>query len=159
MPAIFTPCAGVVEITRPDCADAFFTIQVDKKPINGIMTGASIEMSGNYQFLHTVNNFIYFYAFGDRIGVITLTGIGFVKPCPDTTKGALLELYEYYIANRASKSDGKAQSLTIATAGNTKTFIGFLTGMRMDIKSTDSIGTVGYWTFRFEVIPGRREKK
>jgi len=156
MTSVFTPCAGVVEITREDCAEAFFTIQVDDDPINGIMTGVSIEMSGNYQFLHTVNNFIYFYAFGDRVGVITFTGIGFVKPCPDAKKGALLELYEYYLENRASKRGGKAQSLTIAAAGNTKTFLGFLTGMRMDIKSTDAMGTVGYWTFRFEVIPENR---
>ena len=48
-------------------------------------------------------------------------------------------------------------SLTISTGvSGAKTFRGFLTGMRMDIKSTDAIGTVGYWTFRFEVIPGTR---
>lgn len=167
MASVFTPCAGVVEVTRPECVEAYFTITVAPKggvaaPINGIMTGVSIEMSGNYQFLHTVNNFIYFYAFGDRVGVITFTGIGFVKPCPDVngvaqTKGALLELYDYYIENRASKRNGKAMSLTIASGNSgAKTFRGFLTGMRMDIKASDSIGTVGYWTFRFEVIPERR---
>ena len=163
MPAIFTPCTGVVEVLRPACADAFFTINITpakggkSEPINGIMTGASIEMSGNYQFLHTVNNFIYFYAFGDRIGVITLTGIGFVKPCPDTKKGALLKLYDYYTDNRAAVSGNRSMSLTISTGDSgTKTFRGFLTGMRMDIKSTDAIGTVGYWTFRFEVVPERK---
>ena len=162
MTSVFTPCAGVVEISRPDCASAFFTIQVDKEPINGILTGVSVEMSGNYQFLHTVNNFIYFYAFGDRVGVITLTGVGFVAPCPGVKKGALLELYKYYTEKRAAKAGGKAMSLTIAAAGaaagTTKTFRGFLTGMRMDIKSAESVGTVGYWTLRFEVIPERSSK-
>jgi hypothetical protein len=155
-----------VEISRKKwCGtDTFFTLKVDEKEIRGISTGVEIEMSGNYQFLHTVNNFIYFYAFGDRIGAINVTGIGFVKACTarnaifsDTQKGEILQLYDYYMENRAAASGNKSSKLTVSSAeGGTKTFRGFLTGMRMDIKATESMGTVGYWTFRFEVIPTTR---
>jgi hypothetical protein len=158
MSLVFTPCAGVVEISRKEwCGtDTFFTLKVDEEEIRGISTGVEIEMSGNYQFLHTVNNFIYFYAFGDRIGAINVTGIGFVKSCGES-KGELLQLYDYYMDNRAAASGNKSSKLTISSAkGGTKTFRGFLTGMRMDIKATESMGTVGYWTFRFEVIPTTR---
>jgi len=166
MSLVFTPCAGVVEIKRTWCGDdTFFTLKVDGQEINGIATGIEIEMSGNYQFQHTVNNFIYFYAFGDRIGSINVTGIGFVKGCGSSRwnnifdvqkKGELLQLYDYYMQHRAAASGNKSSKLTISSAdGGTKTLRGFLTGMRMDIKATEALGTVGYWTFRFEVIPER----
>lgn len=156
MPSVFTPCAGVVEVTLPDCAtDTFFTIKVDGEEIEGIITAVEIELSGNYQFLHTVNNFIYFYAFGDRVGVVNITGIGFVKTCDSfTNKGELLSMYDYYMKKRAAANGKKSATLTISSqTGGSKTFRGFLTGMRMDIKASDTLGSVGYWGLRFEVIP------
>ena len=156
MTSVFTPCAGVVEIKRPDCAaDTFFTIKVDGEQIEGIITGVEIELSGNYQFLHTVNNFIYFYAFGDRISTVNITGIGFVKTCDTFSfKGELFSMYDYYMKKRAAASGNKSASLTISSqTGGSKTFRGFLTGMRMDIKASETVGTVGYWGLRFEVIP------
>lgn len=156
MPLVFTPCSGVVEVKQDWCGtDAYFTLKVDGQTLKGIATGVEIEMSGNYQFLHTVNNFIYFYAFGDRVGTINVTGIGFVKNCEGkSAKSELLQLYDYYIQKRAAANGKKSATLTISgTEGGTKTFRGFLTGMRMDIKATETMGTVGYWTFRFEVVP------
>jgi len=165
MSIVFTPCAGVVEVKRSWCDnDSFFTLNVDGQELKGISTGVEIEMAGNYQFLHTVNNFIYFYAFGDRIGTISVTGIGFVKTCKTADrwqtmfdvapKTELLQLYDYYIKKRAAANGKKSATLTISSAeGGTKTFRGFLTGMRLDIKATESTGTVGYWTLRFEVVP------
>lgn len=156
MPSVFTPCAGVVEIKRPDCNDStFFTIKVDGEKIDGIITGVEIELSGNYQFLHTVNNFVYFYAFGDRVSTINITGIGFVRTCNVfAEKGELLSMYDYYMKHRAAASGNKSASLTLSSqTGGAKTFRGFLTGMRMDIRASETIGTVGYWALRFEVIP------
>jgi hypothetical protein len=154
MSLVFTPCAGVVEVKREWCGEeSFFTLKVDGQAIRGISTGVEIEMAGNYQFLHTVNNFIYFYAFGDRVGTINVTGLGFVKAC-GSNKGELLQLYDYYIDKRAAANGKKSATLTISSGtGGTKTFRGFLTGMRMDIRATEAMGTVGYWTFRFEVVP------
>lgn len=166
MPAVWTSafgpnCVGVVEIKRTWCGnDAFLTLKVDGKDIQGIMTGIEIEMSGNYQFQHTVNNFIYFYAFGDRMGVINVTGVGFVKTCSENEnpkKGELLSMYDYYMKNRAAVSGNKSASITISqTGGISKTLRGFLTGMRMDIKASETMGTVGYWSLRFEVVPEKQ---
>lgn len=158
MPAVWKDCFGVVEVKRSWCGnEAYFTLKVDGKDIQGILTGIEIEMSGNYQFQHTVNNFIYFYAFGDRMGAINVTGIGFVKTCSENEnpkKGELLSMYDYYMENRAAASGNKSASMTISSqSGGSKTLRGFLTGMRMDIKASETMGTVGYWSFRFEVVP------
>ena len=155
MTLIFTPCSGAVVIERPTCSSTdVFAIKIDNKEINAVITGMSLEMSGNYQFLHTVNDFIYFYAFGDRVGQLSISGLGFVKPCGDGSRGPILSLYDYYMTNRASKRGGKAFPITLADSSGPRTLHGFLTGVRLDVND-GTIGTVGYWTLRFDVIPQR----
>jgi len=161
MTLAFTPCTGAVTIARPGCTSAdVFAIKVDGVELSAIITGMTLEMSGNYQFLHTVNDFIYFYSFGDRVGQLSVSGIGFVRPCDgglvrgDGSKGPIMTLYDYYMTNRASKRGGRALSVTIGSETDIKTFHGFLTGMRLDVND-GSLGTIGYWTLRFDVIPQR----
>jgi hypothetical protein len=155
MTLYLSPCLGAAVIQRPHCDKTeMFAIKVDGDEINAIITGMSLEMSGNYQFLHTVNDFIYFYAFGDRVGQLSISGIGFVKPCGDGSKGPIMKLYDYYMEKRASKRGGKAFKVTLGDSSGEKTFHGFLTGMRLDVND-GTVGTVGYWTLRFDVIPQR----
>ena len=154
MTLAFTPCTGAVTVSRTGCTSAdVFAIKVDNVELNAIITGMSLELSGNYQFLHTVNDFIYFYSFGDRVGQLSVSGIGFVRPCDGgSTKGEIMQLYDYYTTKRASKRGGKALKVTLGTVGSIKTFHGFLTGMRLDV-TDGTLGTIGYWTLRFNVIP------
>lgn len=152
--AVFTPCSGAVEIKRDCPSNQALSIFIGSGRVDGIITGMTLEMSGNYQFLHTVNDFVYFYAFGDRVGTLTLTGLGFMTACPGSSKGGILKLYDYYMSNRAIKRGGKALRVVIS-GGQPSASIklwGFLTGMRMDIADSQ-MGTVGYWTLRFEVLP------
>lgn len=153
MALIFTPCSGAVEIARPDCPSTqVLTITVDGVPLSLIVTGMTLEMSGNYQFLHTLNDFVYFYAFGDRVGSLSLTGLGFIQPCQASSKGTILQAYDYYLRKRSATSGNKALNLVLTGAGSALKLWGFLTGMRIDV--TDSqMGVVGYWTMRFEVLP------
>jgi hypothetical protein len=162
----FAPCHGAVEIRRsafcPEGSSPALLVQLDDEELNGdsaligIVQGVAVALSGNYQFMHTVNNFIYFYAFGDRIGALTITGIGFVRTC-GSTKGQLLDVYEKYMSKRASRRRGSPSTITLtaaaSAAGAAKTFIGFLTAFNMDIKTSDVGGTVGYWTMKFDVLP------
>lgn len=152
MGALLTPCYGAVAVAR-DCPDKkILTIEVDGGPLNALVTGMTLELSGNYQFLHTLNELVYFYAFGDRVGSLTLTGLGFTAACPGTSKGAILSMYNYYQSNRAAKSGNEALKIVIEDENNSVTLWGFLTGMRIDVSDTQ-MGTIGYWTLRFEVLP------
>jgi len=139
-----------------NCGDKILKITFDGETVDGIMTGMSLELSGNYQFLHTVNDFIYFYAFGDRIGALSVSGVSFINAC--STGGAnrvapksLIDLYDWYQKKRAKI---KAEPINIQIVDDTKTasFFGFLTGMRADI-SDNGMGFIGNWSLRFEVLP------
>lgn len=149
---VFSPCNGAVEIARPDCPSTeVLTIEVGESQLDAIVTGMTLEMSGNYQFLHTLDEFVYFYAFGDRVGTLNLTGLGFTASCAGG-KGEILSLYDYYMEKRAAKSGGNALSVVLTANGKSVKLWGFLTGMRIDV-SDSQMGIVGYWSLRFDVLP------
>lgn len=159
---VFSPCAGVVAYTPTNCDgdSRFLSVSVANRNLldNALVTGVSVALSGNYQFLHTVNNFIYFYAFGDRISTLNISGMGFIKPCAgannNNKKTQLQSIYDFYLTNRAAKSITRPLDIVLAgTGGGTANFkfVGYLTGMTIDIKTVDSMGTVGFWNMRFEV--------
>lgn len=154
--AVFTPCYGAIGLVR-DCGDKILKVTFDGGTVDGIMTGMSLELSGNYQFLHTVNDFIYFYAFGDRIGTLAVSGVSFINAC--TTGGAnrvapksLIDLYNWYQTKRAVKNSATPIKIQIVDNDKTASFSGFLTGMRADI-SDNGMGFIGNWSLRFEVLP------
>lgn len=151
MAVAFTPCAGAVEILREGCDDSdhlFILIP----GFEGIITSLSVELSGNYQFLHTLNDFIYVYSFGDRIGTLNVSGVGFTHPCAGG-KGSLMEVYKYYKERRIGGASGAAMTIVIQDSKEQGIFHGFLTGARIDATSDTAVGPIGYWSLRFEVLP------
>ena len=108
MPVAFTPCAGAVAIIKPkNCTGDVFKIKfndVNGGQLTAPTSGFALELNGNYQFLHTVNDFIYVYAFGDRVGELTVSGFGFVKPCPGANSAKLCNVYDFYQKNRIKKT-------------------------------------------------------
>lgn len=158
MAAVFSPCAGVVAFTDRSCPEGqkFLSIEVDGTDMysNGLLTGVSVGLSGNYQFLHTVSNFIYLYAFGDRISVLNLTGMGFIKTCGGAQKTQLQKIYNFYKRNRVAKKTSPMNIVITGTGGGSGNFkfIGYLTGMNIDLKQSDPLGTVGFWNMKFEAV-------
>lgn len=151
MAIALTPCAGAVALVREGCDPADHMIITIDGGFNSIITSLSLELSGNYQFLHTLNDFIYVYSFGDRIGVLNVNGVGFTKPCEG--KGAIMETYNpYYKENRIAVSQ-RALKIVIEDSKAKGTFLGFLTGMRIDVSSDTAVGPLGYWSMRFELLP------
>ena len=167
---VFTPCTGAVEVARKGCTDAdFLTITIDGNKFTNefILQGVTLEMSGNYQFLHTVNDFVYFYSFGDRVGMLTVTGIGFLNTCNRAGDGTfvstqkeganIFQIYKYYNDNKAVAREGKALNIVLtAPSGPPVKLHGFLTGMKIDVNQSDT-GPIGYWTLRLEVLPQKEQ--
>lgn len=159
---VFTPCTGAVEVTRQGCTDAdFLTIKINGESFTSefVLQGITLELSGNYQFLHTVNDFVYFYAFGDRVGMLTVTGIGFLKTCDGAKNGSkIFEVYKYYNKNKTVARGGKALKIVLtAPSGDPIKLHGFLTGMKIDINQSET-GPIGYWTLRLEVLPQKEQQ-
>ena len=153
---VFTPCTGAVAVSRLQCSQSdFLNLKIDGTNFSGnyVLTGVTLEMSGNYQFLHTVNDFVYFYAFGDRVGLLTANGVGFIKTCPGTSQNAqILSVYEYYMNNRTAARGKKSLLITLSTSQKSVTLYGFLTGVKLDVNDSN-FGPIGYWSMRFEVLP------
>jgi hypothetical protein len=159
MSVLFKQCAGAV--ARIDtCAGgggggAIFNVTINNTPITFPVTGVVMEMQGNYQFLHALDKFVYFYSFGDRIGELTVSGLGFAKD-PTATDNCTLsdanicDLYTFYLAKRQSATKS---ALTIGIGGCAPAFKGFLTGMRLEVSSNVGGVPIGQWSLRFHTIP------
>jgi hypothetical protein len=124
---------------------AVFRINIDGNPFVAPITGFAVDLQGNYQFLHTVNDFIYLYVFGDRIGDLVLTGISFTdNDCP-TTGGDLTTIFKFYKDNRVA-----VRNTPINITIGADSFLTFLTGTKIEQAKPDN-GVV-QWVMRFNTL-------
>ena len=104
-----------------------------KPLIRSIITRITVAMSGNYQFLHTIGNDIYIYAFGDRIGQVTVSGLAMAGPCsscdtgPTGKKHGFDYVYRWYLDNRLAARKAPVR----VTLGDTN-IDGFVVGLSGD---------------------------
>lgn len=154
--SVFTPCEGGVLKVASDCSNTCVAVlNVDSFAEDGgtmagtPVTGFSLDLSTNHQFIHTLDEFIYVYAFGDRIGELTITGIAFfnITQCASNPVATPCNVYEYYLNKRLSRSLSPSQ---IQLNGCGISLLGFLTGMHMDIPNPQL--PIMQWALRFSVI-------
>lgn len=143
---IFQACdGGVIKVPYKDCRATAKIIDIagfdDILPV----TGFSLDLSTNHQFLHALNEFIYAFAFGDRIGELTVSGICFTtKDCGQIA--SISDLLGFYSRERfAVKSDA-----TQITIDGSTVLVGFLTGARVEIPNPSL--PVAQWVLRYNVI-------
>ena len=152
MPSIFSPAVGGVTKVSGGGAESVFSISFaggSGGQITAPITGFALEQSGNYQFLHTVNDFIYVYSFGDRVGELTVSGIGFAAPCASASSGKLCTVLDFYNENKIAN----VGDLSVTLGDCAPPFFAFLTGMRMELQDPKTL--VAQWSLRLSVIPKR----
>jgi hypothetical protein len=160
MPSIFSPCVGAVTkinscVNDQSASDVFavrFAGPNGLVSFSAPITGFALEQNGNYQFLHTVNDFIYVYSFGDRIGELVISGIGFVKTCASAKSAELSNVFNFYKFNKLSEN-GKL-SVTLGDLPDA-TFYAFLTGSRLELQDPQTM--VGQWSLRFNVVSKKKK--
>ena len=106
---------------------------------------AQVAMQENAQFLHTLDDAIFVYAFGDRISSLTISGAAFAEECV-SGKDGMSQIITYYRKNRLSARD---TPLIIVYGGIT--FRGFLVGCNMDVANAET--QLGQWTLGFNAVP------
>lgn len=111
---------------------------------SSICTQAGINAGGNFQFLHTINDSIYVYIFGDRIAEIMLAGAVFGEYCEGSF--GLTEIFSLYTRDRIAARGGPL----VVTLG-TRAFNAFLTGISTEI--TDAETQIGQFSFKFHCFP------
>lgn len=156
MAILMSPCSGAVQIAR-ECGvvrTEFLIISVDGggMAFDAIVTGMNMSLAANYQFMHSLDDFIYVYAFGDKIGDLVFRGIGFVNACGsgDTARMGILRMYEYYKSNIGSGADIKILTITLTSGSTQVSLRGVITAATIDV--IEENGIMGHWSLNFKVI-------
>jgi hypothetical protein len=122
-----------------------------------VVTQMSIRRQANVQFVHTLQDLIYVYSFGERIGSITVAGLSFVGMCDefgDTGMRTGIEyVLDWYDANEVGNGVGPLW-LAIGGASGSGIFRAYLTGLEVDIVKPDLRLTS--FALQFQALPRRR---
>lgn len=130
------------------------TDPVDFNSQQSVITRVTISNKGNYQFLHTLGVDIYVYVFGDRMGMIGISGLSFATPdCGDGSGGAagsvqhgMEKMLAWYKKNRISSQPTAMRVVVGSTAID-----GFLIGMDQDLADTQSY--LVQWQIQLQTPP------
>lgn len=150
---LFRASCGVVSaiknVTCNDGAGAALTIGDLKLGSGGkagvlIVTGIDVSERESVNVMRGFSEFTHVFAFGAMPGSITVSVLGFVKPCPDYEGQGLEQLFDAYYANRAFKAKEKA-TLTLA---NSLAFRGYVEGINLTSMDAEK----GIFTGRVAII-------
>jgi hypothetical protein len=138
-----------------------FTVDVagfgDAQASRSIITQLSVRRGANAQFVHSLQDLIYVYSFGERIGTITAAGLSFVGMCDGGVgKTGIEYVLDYYEANRLGGDNGGPLRLLIGGAGGSGTFRGYLTGLAVDVAKPDL--RLANFALQFQTLPQRRRR-
>lgn len=123
--------------------------------LRSIVTGFAVDLEGGVQFTHSLDEFVFVYTFGERMGTMQLSGISFYQDCQEVdevmTGGedhGLEEMIGYYGLNRVNTR----RTPVLIVLGASTPFECFLVKMRAEL--IDSEQLVGRWTMDLKTIPG-----
>ncbi len=158
MPSVFfSKSAGrVVRLIDPSvpCATRFYGMQdkIGFEEQHAIVTRLTISQAANVQFLHTLGSSVYIYVFGDRIGQLGLSGLGFKDACIGgggcSPKTGLEGMLLWYRKNRVTARK-RPIDLTIGSIP----IEGFLTTFTGDV--IDAASGLMQWDMQLATLPER----
>ena len=121
-----------------------------------IITRVMLAQEANVQFLHAVGDFVYIYAFGDRMGQIGLSGLSFAFGCDDNARPqqnrrhGIAEMSSWYNRFRVS-SLGRPVRVAISTM----TLEGFVVNSSFD--TVDPESGLMQWNLGLRTLPESTE--
>lgn len=109
-----------------------FAVSVDGNTFShALIQNVSLDHEGSYQFQHALDNAIYIYVFGDRIGTLTVSGKAFMD-CYG--QHGLNQILTFYNSNRLA-----ARSTPVRVVLGQHTFFAFITGLRVDMSDPETL--------------------
>lgn len=153
MPDIFATSPGSVYEFTPGGGALPFTVAVGAgltfARVRGVVTAVGISQQGNFQFLHTLRNYVYVYVFGERIADLTVSGVMFLNSCRDGQNDrdtGWRKIYDFYDQYRLSKNPAP---VVVSIGGITVE--AFLVGMTM--QAQDAGNMLGQFSMAFKYLP------
>ena len=127
--------------------------------IKAIVTHVGVQSSGNYQFLHSLKEYIYVYVFGERIGDIAISGLIFSEACetengiadamaPANAGSGFEQLASYYLTHRIAHR-GAPLTFIVGLTGQA-TYQGFLVSQKLEI--IDPQSQLGQFTMYLKTL-------
>ena len=163
MTTLYVTHPGQVTAINGEIGKLPMTIMLDDWPgfpaIRAIVTHVGISAGGNYQFLHTLKEYIYVYVFGERIGDVAISGLLFSEACTASAgvssalapvnaaePSGIEQLCDFYNRNRIAVR-GQPMRIIIGTSGFAS-FQAFLVGHKSEI--SDPQQQLGQFTLFFK---------
>jgi len=155
MPDVFASSPGNVVEFKPDGPALPFQVRVPGfggfQTHKGIITSVGIQQGGNFQFLHTLRNFVYVYVFGERIAELVISGAMFLNPCEGQDPASGFEkVYEFYEQNRISRNPNPLQ-VSIGAGAGMISLKSFLVGV--GLQAADPASMIGSFSFKLNYLP------
>ncbi len=155
MADIFNSRPGVVSVLSESTAlPGSILIAKPQFPVQSsaaIISGIRYTQNTNQQFQQSLDQSVYIYVFGDKMGSIEVDGIAFAATCDGSNSG-LFSVADYYQQNRISKAD---DPIIIKAAG--KIVTGFLTGITIStsVSGEDPAGLMNNYRLTINALPSR----
>lgn len=114
-----------------------------------LISGVNYTQATNQQFQYALDNSVYVYVFGDKMGDVEVIGMAFPALCGEAIDG-LSEILQFYAERRASKTE----ALVNVVVGD-ETVNGFLCSVwtRAIVGSGDEGGPVHQWGLKILTLP------
>jgi len=115
---------------------------------NVIITSVGTSQGSNFQFMQTLQDNVYVYVFGDKLGELRVSGLVFAGKCSGGADSGFSKLLSYYTDNKVSNKTkpGVPMQLTI---GKTK-FSAFLVNAQTSIDRP--VEGLGQFTLSFVTV-------
>jgi hypothetical protein len=150
MAMIFTHAVGMVSRITSDRPVVPLRINFEQgENRNFIITQAGINQSGNFQFLHTLQDMLYIYVFGDRVSEIQVSGIAFAGICGASgDRSGIAEILDFY---RFNKISSRPTPVLLRFGDQQHVFQSFLTGCQVEVSRPEI--NLGQFFLRFHAAP------
>lgn len=158
MPVFFNGSPGrVVALQDPAVPGNVKSVTVDDfggfDTMKAFITRVTVAKRGNYQFLHSLNNVIHLYTFGDRMGQLTISGLAAASVCKDNGNSIGIEkVDQYYERNKIS---ARERPLVI-TLGAGTSFSAYLSDYRADV--ADPQNRIYQFDMSLQLLPNFKKK-
>ena len=118
-----------------------------------IITSTVVNESANFQFLTTLRNFTFLYAFGDKMSELDVGGMAFINAECDGRSG-VHAIYDFFARNKVSNSLRPITFTQVAFsngASRSKTFKAFLGSASIAI--TDPASMAAQFSMKLYYMP------
>src|SRR5579875_1229473 len=133
------------------------TLSVGDEEFGGFISGLEFESPDGVQYQYSLDDAIYIYTFGPRMGVLMLHGFSFPwtgednedekAPIPNNGWEAP---FNYFFGRRVSET-GELITVTIGSGTETANLSGFLDGFRFTAQ--DPVDLVAGWVMKISTLP------